>query len=209
VTEMTKNPAPFYQRGSLGQLRSTWASHHEFIDDLLAFCFSAMNYNPQYGAEVETRGNWLVDDSSFAAAIDRSAYHELAAIGAMPMFRLQLIMAAIAGHNDGIRHAIADNYQGALQPWRKVYASTFAARGLRLRDGVTLDQVTDILAAVTEGMAIRHLGDADAKVVDDERRRTLLGTAVTIVLLGALEPAQDPPGLPVGDALDAMTREPT
>jgi hypothetical protein len=207
VMEMANNPAPFYQQGSLGQLRSTWASHHEFIDDLLAFCFSAMNYDPQYGAEIETRGSWLIDDSSFAAAIERSAYHELAAIGAMPMFRLQLIMAAIAGRDDRIRHAIADNYQGALQPWRKIYAATFAARGLRLRDGVTLDELTDILAAVTEGLAIRQLGDADAKVVDDERRRTLLSTAVAVVLLGALEPASGPRGAAIRDALDAMTRD--
>jgi hypothetical protein len=45
-------------------------------------------------------------------------------------------------------------------------------------------------------------------VVDDERRQTLLSTAVSIVLLGALEPAHGPRGLPVRDALDAMTREP-
>jgi hypothetical protein len=185
---------PFLRQRGTGPYRSTWASHDDYLNDLLAFLFHAMNYDPQYGAELETRGDWLANEHSFPDAIFRAAYHELQAICRMPLFRLQLIVVATADRNDGIHDAIANNYAGALEPWRKVYEQTIAARGFRLREGITIEQLANTLAAVTEGFAIRHLGDPGAGVAGDGPNDNLVGMAVLGIMNSFLEPADQPTG---------------
>ena len=186
---------PFLRQKGAGPYRSTWASHDDYLNDLLAFLFHAMNYDPQYGAELETRGDWLADDSSVVDAVDRAAFHELMAICRMPLFRLQLIVVATADRNDGIHDAIANNYAGALEPWTKAYESAIAARGLQLRKGITIEQFANILAAITEGFAIRHLGDPGSGVVGAGPGGNLMGMAVLGMMNSYLEPVDEPSGL--------------
>ena len=155
-----------------------------------------MNYDPQYGAELETRGDWLIStEASFASALERAGFHELQAICRMPLFRLQLIMVATADRNDGIHDAIANNYAGALGPWMKAYEATLAARGFQLRKGITMEQFANILAAITEGFAIRHLGDPGAGVVGDGPRDNLFAMAVLAMMNSYLEPVNEPSGV--------------
>jgi hypothetical protein len=192
--EMENLDPPFLRQKGDGPYRATWASHDDYLNDLITFLFHAMNYDPQYNAERETR-EWLDDEENFVEAIDRATYHELQAICRMPLFRLQLIMVATADRNDGIHDAIANNYAGALEPWKKTYESTFASRGFQLREGVTLDQIAYMLAAVTEGFAIHHLGDPGAGILGDEPTGNLLGMAVLGILNSYLEPVAEPSGL--------------
>ncbi|OJF13030.1 hypothetical protein [Couchioplanes caeruleus] len=191
--EMENLEPPFLRQKGDGPYRATWATHDDYLNDLLTFLFHAMNYDPQYNAEVETRG-WLDDEESFVDAIDRATFHELQAICRMPLFRLQLIMVATADRNDGIHEAISNNYAGALEPWKKIYESTFASRGFQLRPGVTLDQLAYMLAAVTEGFALHHLGDPGAGIVGDDPDDNLVGMAVLAILAGYLEPVAEPTG---------------
>jgi hypothetical protein len=188
---------PFLRQKGTGPYRSTWACHDDYLNDLLAFQFHAMNYDPQYGAEMETRGDWLTTDHSVVEAIHRSAYHELQAILRMPLFRLQLIVSATADRNDGVRESIANNYAGALAPWIKVYESTLQARRLRLCNGMTMDQFANILAAITEGFAIRQLGDPTADVLGDPENN-LIGIAIVGIINTYLEPVETSDDKPRG-----------
>ncbi|MGA5299466.1 hypothetical protein ACPCHT_06025 [Nucisporomicrobium flavum] len=192
--EMESLEPPFLRQKGDGPYRATWASHDDYLNDLLTFMFHAMSYDPQYDAEVETRG-WLDDEESFVDAIDRATYAELQAICRMPLFRLQLIMVATADRNDGIHDAIANSYAGALEPWKKIYESTFASRGFQLRSGVTLDQLAYMLAAVTEGFALHHLGDPGAGIIGESPEDNLVGMAVLGILNSYLEPVSEPSGL--------------
>ncbi|BCJ56202.1 hypothetical protein Asp14428_76770 [Actinoplanes sp. NBRC 14428] len=192
--EMENLEPPFLRQKGDGPYRATWATHDDYLNDLLTFLFHAMNYDPQYDAEDETR-DWLDDEESFVDAIDRATFHELQAICRMPLFRLQLIMVATADRNDGIHDAIANQYAGALEPWKKIYESTFASRGFQLRPGVTLDQLANMLAAVTEGFALHHLGDPAAGIVGEEIADNLVGMAVLGILNSYLEPVAEPTGL--------------
>jgi hypothetical protein len=192
--EVAELETPFLRQKGAGPYRSTWASHDDYLNDLLAFLFHAMNYDPQYGAGLETRGDWLITDESFTDAIDRTTYHELLAIVRMPLFRLQLIVSATADRNDGIHEAIANQYAGALEPWTKVYEAVIAARGFRLREGVTIHQFANMLAAVCEGFAIRYLGDPGAGVLGEDPRGNLLGMAVLGIMHSYLERSDEPPG---------------
>jgi len=194
---------PFLRQKGAGPYRSTWASHDDYLNDLLTFLFHAMNYDPQYGAELETRGDWLITDESFVDAVDRATFAELQAISRMTLFRLQLVMVATADRNDGIHEAIANNYAGALEPWKKIYEETIAARGYRLRKGITMDQFANILAAITEGFAVRHLGDPAAAVAGDEPAGNLAGMAVLAMMNSYLEPADEPSGLTLRELFES------
>ena len=203
--EVAELDPPFLRQKGAGPYRSTWASHDDYLNDLLAFLFHAMNYDPQYGAELETRGDWLADDtSSVVDAVDRAAFHELMAICRMPLFRLQLIVVATADRNDGIHDAIANNYAGALEPWTKAYETAIAARGLQLRKGITIEQFANILAAITEGFAIRHLGDPGSGVVGADPANNLMGMAVLGMMNSYLEPADEPSGLTLREVFNGM-----
>jgi hypothetical protein len=206
IHEMEHNRPPFLQLRGGGPFRATWASHDDYTNDLLAFFFHGMNYDPQYGAGLQTRGDWLADEDSFVDAIDRTTYHELQAICRMPLFRLQLIMVASADQHDGIHEAIANNYAGALEPWKKIYESTFAVRGFRLRAGVTLDELTFMLAAVTEGFAVHQLGDPGAGISGDTPRENLLGMAVLGILNSYLEPKDEPSGHSLREAFETVAQ---
>jgi hypothetical protein len=204
--EVAELEPPFLRQRGTGPYRSTWASHDDYLNDLLAFLFHAMNYDPQYGAELETRGDWLADDDSFVDAVHRAAFHEILAVCRMPLFRLQLVVCATADRNDGIHDAIANNYAGALEPWMKVYEQTIAARGFRLRKGITLEQFTNILAAMTEGFAIRQLGDPAAGVLGDGPSDNLAGMAILAMMNSYLEPVDEPPGPTLRELFEGATQ---
>ena len=193
--EVAELEPPFLRQKGTGPYRSTWASHDDYLNDLLSFLFHAMSYDAQYGAELETRGDWLATDESFVDAVHRAVYHELMAICRMPLFRLQLIVVATADRNDGIHEAIANNYAGALEPWLKVYESTIASRGYQLRKGITIEQFANVLAAITEGFAIRLLGDPGAGVVGTGPGENLAGMAILAMMNSYLEPVDEPSGL--------------
>ena len=190
--EVAELDPPFLRQKGTGPYRSTWASHDDYLNDLLAFLNHAMNYDPQYGAEMETRGDWLIAGDSVVDAVERATYHELLAICRMPLFRLQLVVVATADRNDGIHESIANQYAGALEPWSKIYEAFIAARGYRLREGITIQEFTNIFAALTEGFAIRHLGDPEAGVAGDDPSDNLLGKAVLGILRGYLVPIDSP-----------------
>jgi hypothetical protein len=192
--EMENLEPPFLRQKGDGPYRATWASHDDYLNDLLTFLFHAMNYDPQYGAGLETRGDWLVSEDDFADALERAVYHELLAICRMPLFRLQLIMVATADRNDGIHDAIANNYAGALDPWMKIYEATIAARGFRLRKGITMEQFANTLAAITEGFAVHHLGDPSAGITGTGPEDSMVGTAILGIMNSFLEPRDAPPG---------------
>ncbi|WP_305784042.1 hypothetical protein [Symbioplanes lichenis] len=196
--EMEQLEPPFLRQRGDGPYRATWASHDDYLNDLLTFLFHAMSYDPQYAADVETR-SWLDDEESFVDAIDRATHAELQAICRMPLFRLQLIMVATADRNDGIHDAIAGSYDGALAPWKKAYESTFASRGFQLRPGVSLEQIAMMLAAITEGFALHHLGDPNAGIAGAEESGNLVGMAVLGILASYLEPVAEPSGLSLRD----------
>ena len=193
---------PFLRQKGTGPYRSTWACHDDYLHDLLAFLFHGMNYDPQYEAARETRGDWLDAEGSFVDIVDRAAFHEVQAITRMPLFRLQLVLCATADRNDGVHEAIANNYAGALEPWMKVYEQTLAARGYRLRKGITMEQFANILAAITEGFAIRRLGDPAAGVVGEKPENNLAGMAILGILNSYLEPADESSGLSLREQFD-------
>jgi hypothetical protein len=119
-------------------------------------------------------------------------------------FRLQLLAIAAAERNEVIRLVVAAKCHRAHVLWRQAYAEFLEARGLRLRAGMTLDQLTSILTAVVEGARVRAISDPSAEILDHIEHRSLLGTAALAILNGCLEPVEDSDHRSVGQALEDM-----
>ena len=193
VREVERIEPPFLRLKGDGSYRAAWATHDDYIDDLLDFLFHPINYDAQYGAAMQTRGEALTNADTFVEASDHVAFYELQAICRMPLFRLQLMMAATARRDDGIHQAIESNYAAALEPWKKFYESTITSRGFRLCAGVTLDQFADMLAATIEGFAVRHLGDPRAGILGDVPAPDSITSMLVLAILNSyLEPANGP-----------------
>lgn len=61
-----------------------------------------------------------------------------------------------------------------------------------------------MLAAVADGLALRALADPAAPVIDQARRRCLLGTAALALIAGCLECAGDSDGRSLEEAVRVM-----
>jgi hypothetical protein len=189
AAEVGNNPDPFHRMGSVSTLRSTWKSHSDFIADLLSFGLWSEHYVMQYDSKVDIGGEDILDGPDLVQAVHSAAYADLATIIGMPMFRLELIAAATADGDEIVRHALAENHRGALEPWKQVYRQLLQARGLQLRPGIQLDELANLLAAMSGGLAVRLLADPTAPLIDHERQRTLLGKGALALLLACMEPA--------------------
>jgi hypothetical protein len=63
-----------------------------------------------------------------------------------------------------------------------------------------------MLAAVTEGFAVHQLGDPGAGISGDTPRENLLGMAVLGILNSYVEPKNEPTGLSLREAFEAVAQ---
>jgi hypothetical protein len=89
-----------------------------------------------------------------------------------------------------MKTAMAKVHHQVDASWLPVYEAAIAGRGLRLRPGITLDDFADMLSALSSGLSLRILSDPDAhaNLIDDSRRRSLLGTAAIAILASCIDP---------------------
>lgn len=205
AAEVANNPNPFPQVGSVSTLRSTWKSHSDFIADLLRFgLWSRYRENHCVPTEFTDVIKEIIDGPCFVRAIHDLGYLDLMTLIDRPRFRLELIATAAAEGDEVIQKAMAENYQELLRQWKEVFVEALSARGLRLRAGVTVDDYVSIVAAVTEGIALRALADPHSGIVDHAGRRSLLGTASLALIRGCVERIDDADGLTLEQAINAM-----
>lgn len=190
VAEVANNPDPLPRRGSISTLRSTWKSHSDFIADVLRFALwelqspSALHYDD----EIATRAEQLIEGPDFVEAVHGISYWNHTAVLNSPVFRLLLLAAATCDGDSLIQKAVDEHWRGNLDKrWKQVYIDVLRARDLRLRPGLTLDDVADFIAALGDGMTLRALADPSFSHIDRENQRCRLGTAILTLLLGCLE----------------------
>jgi len=207
VAEVANNAYPFSRAGNVATLRSIWRSQSDFIADLLRFGLWAAHYPAAHQHEVTAAAEQAIIGVDFVAAIHTICYWDLLVYLGMPMFRLQLVAAASSEDDEAIQRAISERYSETIGLWKELYASFLDVRGLRLREGITLDECADLLTAVAEGLALRQLADPNAKFFDHERRSSLLGKATLAVIKGCLESAEASDGLTLEQAVHDMIHD--
>lgn len=111
-------------------------------------------------------------------------------------------MTAAEG-DDEVAQIISHVYEDCLGSWKQLYTAVMRERHLRLRKGLTLDDLANSLSAAADGVTLRAIGDPRAGVVDHESRRSLMGTVALAVIHAFLEPDDDASGLTLEQAVAA------
>jgi hypothetical protein len=108
--EVANNPDPFPRQGNVSTMRSTWASHSDFIADLLNFTFSqGWGHRPDgISDEMAACAERLVDGPDVAQAAQDLAYLMVAIVGNTPSVRLTQVAMSTADGDKTISDAIVD-----------------------------------------------------------------------------------------------------
>lgn len=137
--------------------------------------------------------------------------HELAYLNMTedtPAFRLSHVAMCAADGDKTISDAIAKSHEGMLAPWKELYAAFIEARGLRLRPGITVDDIANILSAIVDGLMLRTAGNPASSLIDHGQKRTVLGTAALGLIYSFLEPTNNASGLTIEQAVNEMICSP-
>jgi hypothetical protein len=204
AAEVDHNAHPFPRQGKPSSMRDRWKSQSDFLADLVSFVLWTAYYPEQYKEVTAAGAERLVDGLDLAQAVVDFTYRVCSVFVSAVSFRLQLVAIATIDGDDALRGAVAGKYHRGLRTWSQVYAEFIEARGLRLRPGITLDDFTNILTALLEGIAIREISDPAANAIDHERGYSLLSTAALALIRGCLEPVESADGLSLTEAVNAL-----
>lgn len=203
TAEVANNPHPFPRRATVSAMRDRWKSQSEFVSDLINFAVWRENYRPGHQEQRAANTEKLVSGPDFVRAVHETAYRHTADGVEMPSVRLGLALMVASEGDAEVRQAISAMYRDYLGSWKKLYADVLRERGLRLRPGLSLDDLADALSAATDGMTLRAIGDPAAGVVDHANHRSLMGTVALAVIHAFLEPDEDASGLTLEQAVAA------
>lgn len=202
--EFARNPHPFVRHGNgVSMLRDRWSPHSDFVTDLITFAVWRENYRPRYRRQQEADVERLVRGPDFVQAVHDIAYRHTAEGVELSSVRLGLTLMTAAEGDDEVARIISAVYEDYVGSWKTVYADVIRERRLRLRPGLTLDDLANALSAATDGMILRAIGDPGAAVLDHDRRRSLMGTVALAVVHAFLEPDDDTTGRTLEQAVSS------
>lgn len=204
--EVARNPGLFPRQGSVAALRDRWPAQSEFVADLINFATWRENYRPESRKQHAARIERLAHGPDFVRAVHETAYQHTVDGLATPSVRLGLSLMAEAEGDEEVTAAISRMTSDYLAQWKDLYATVMRERDLRLRPGLTLDDLANALSAISDGMVLRAIGDPAAGVVDHASRRTLVGTAALAVIYACIEPDETTPGETLEQAVAAKLK---
>ena len=103
------------------------------------------------------------------------------------LFRVQLVMQAMAPGEDLIRDALDRMYSNIDRTWSLVYQGFLDHFAVRLRPDVSVLDITHMLTAMAEGTGLRRLVQFDDKsIFDAARKRSVLGKATACVFAASI-----------------------
>jgi hypothetical protein len=202
--EVANNPEPFPRQGSVPTMRSRWKNQSDFIADLINFATWPGNYPAGFYDEMAAGAERLLEGPDAVEAVHELAYMNVADNISTPAFRLTYVAMTAADGDKTLSEAIRQSYEGLMAPWKEVYAAFGEARGLKLRPGITVDDIANILAALMDGLDLRTISNPSAALVDHERKRTVLGTAALALAYSFFEPGADHSGKTLEQAVHEM-----
>ncbi|HEX4787319.1 MAG TPA: hypothetical protein VH372_02570 [Actinospica sp.] len=209
AAEVAGNPDPFPRRGSVSTLRASWRTQSDFVADLVALMLWTGYYPSDYAETLRVGADQLAEAPDFATAVQELAFEITEHLIAMASFRFQLAASLSADADPGVRAVLAAKYERGQTIWGAVYGRMIAARGLKLRAGISLGELADILTATVEGCALRAVAEGpEERVLDRADRRSLLGLAALAIVRGSLEPKDAEDGLSLTDAVNFMVTAP-
>lgn len=188
-------------RPSVGTMKDAWPNLTLYMGDLVRYVLRE-RYSLTDGMIDDATRAELRETATFSAAVDRVAYADMKTVYAdETSARFQYLVTGLADFHEQVREALAGVYKHSFDYWRAVYAEIIEARGVSLRPGISLDELTMMLTGLAQGLSLRHIGAASGKVIDHVHRRSVLGKASKILIAGAIDPGD---GRDVADVVDEL-----
>ncbi|ANZ35942.1 hypothetical protein BBK82_07465 [Lentzea guizhouensis] len=183
---------PDYKKGktkpSIGTMKYAWPNMTLYLGDLTRYVLLERYLLTDELIDKATRAE-LCETANFSAAVDRIAYLDMKKLHtAETSARLQHLVAGLADFHEQAREALSGVYKHSSEHWRGIYANVLAARGVSLRPGIDLDELTLMLTAMAQGLSLRHIVAEPGEVMDHPNQRSKLGKACQILLAGAVDP---------------------
>ncbi len=203
AAEVANNPHPLPRRGTTGALRDRWKTQSDFIADMINFAMWIGSHPEGFYDEMAVGAERLMDGPDMVEAAHELAYMNVREAVDVPSFRFCFAAMIGAEGDPTIAAAVEKSYNEYLAPWKEVYEAFLQARGMRLRPGVTIDDIANLLAALVDGIALRSFGNPTTDLIDRDRRRTLLGTAALALVYSFMERVEDPDGMTLEEAVRA------
>jgi hypothetical protein len=188
---------------SAGTLRDRWDILPYYLGDLVRYVLRE-RYSLTDGMLDESTRAELRGSAVFSAAVDKVAYQDMKVVYTNETSaRFQYLMTGLADFHEEIGDALNGVYEHSFDYWRGVYAEILEARGVSLRPGISLDELTMMLTGMAQGLSLRHIGARSEVVdmVDHHNRRSVLGKAAQILIAGAIDPGD---GRKVADVVDEL-----
>jgi hypothetical protein len=179
-------------RSAENAFRKTWSRLEHYRADLAMYTLTKPAW---FGGDENARtalAELTARPAVLDAVVERIASADLR-LFEDSLFRVQLVMQAMAPDEDLIREAIDRMYASIDRTWTVVYQGFLDHYGVRLRPDVTISDITHILTATAEGLGLRRLVQLDDRTIYDAvRKRSLLGKVTFCVFAASIAPDGDP-----------------
>ena len=125
--------------------------------------------------------------TDFSEQIHWITYRDSCSFKENPAYRVALLAAAATAQNSQAAMVTSDMYRLRGEARKKFCEQIIETRGMKLRPDVSVQEVSDILQALVDGVCVRMAADPDASLVDHERRRSLLGKAALAIIAACVD----------------------
>ncbi|MFL4480117.1 hypothetical protein ACIPUB_17805 [Paeniglutamicibacter sp. ORCA_105] len=172
---------------SENMMRHRWSTHGDFLADFVSYALADKHWSLQVALSQHAK-DLLTSDDNFPTAVHRVAYEDLKLVLELPAFRFQLLAVATAQADTASAQALARMYTNLSQVWITLYTNVFEHYGLTFRPGVTMEDFNILLQAMAEGLGLRLISGVGERLLDHEKRTSLLGTAALSLFLALVDP---------------------
>ena len=172
---------------SENMMRHRWSTHGDFLADFVSYALADKHWSLQVALSQHAK-DLLTSNDDFPRAVHRVAYEDLKLVLELPAFRFQLLAVATAQADTASAQALARMYTNLSQVWIALYTNVFEHYGLTFRPGVTMEDFNILLQAMAEGLGLRLISGVDERLLDHEKRTSLLGTAALSLFMSLVDP---------------------
>lgn len=157
--------------------RYRWRTQTGYLRDLVIFALRSRMASPE---ETKSAQRVLAEGRPLDEAIDQIARDEVMNLHNDKAFRLQMVFQAILSDDVRVADALRRIDDTNLQAWQDFYKTAMDGLGIRLRDGVTLDDFAQAMQAAADGVVFRSLLAGRSGDQDPSRSLGLIAMALVV-----------------------------
>lgn len=169
------------------KFRDRWPYIDDYQADLLYYCLSWQHWSLRID-DVGRFHSKLSREPGFYNAIQTVAYHDLLCVLQDEFNKISFLLSLSASNDPVIKAAVQKTDLDVRRLWRGLCSDVIKQRGLRLRPGLAISELADLLMALADGIAVHILADENCGMIDHDKRESLLGTGAAAIVAGFLDP---------------------